>query len=231
VVNAATFQRGPVAPGEIITIFGAELGPAELARGAFDSAGTLARSVADAQITFDGIAAPLLYVSATQASAIVPYALAGKTSTVLQVSYRSKKTNSITLAVAESAPGIFTAASSGRGQGAILNQDGNLNSAANPAALGSILVLYATGEGQTAPGGVDGKLAADVFPKPVLPVAVTIGGLEGEILYAGAAPGLVAGAMQVNVRVPANAAVGDALPIRLRVGSNASPEGVTVAVR
>jgi uncharacterized protein (TIGR03437 family) len=79
---------------------------------------------------------------------------------------------------------------------------------------------------------VDGKRADDTFPKPLLPVSVTIGGVDApEILYAGAAPGLVAGAMQINVRVPANAPVGDAVRVRLKIGSNTSPEGVTVAVK
>jgi uncharacterized protein (TIGR03437 family) len=231
VLHGATFQAGPVAPGEIATFFGADLGPAELARGSFDPGGVLAKAVAEVQITFDGTPAPLLYVSAAQASAIVPYSLAGRSSTVVQVTYRGRKSNAITLPVAKSSPGIFTASASGRGPGAILNQDATLNTASNPAAPGSIIVFWATGEGQTAPAGLDGKLAADLFPKPILPVSVSIGGKEAEILYAAAAPGMVAGVMQVNARVPVNVTPSDAVPIRLKVGDTTSPEGVTVALR
>lgn len=157
--------------------------------------------------------------------------MAGKSSTVLQVSYRGKKTNAVTLPVADSSPGIVTLSGSGRGPGAVFNEDGTLNSASNPAARGSIIVFYATGEGQTNPAGVDGKLATEVFPKPLLPVSVMIGDLEGGILYAAAAPFMVAGAMQVNVRVPADAPAGDAVPVRLKVGNNTSREGVTVALK
>ncbi len=92
-------------------------------------------------------------------------------------------------------------------------------------------MFWATGEGQTAPAGLDGKLAADLFPKPILPVSVSIGGKEAEILYAAAAPGMVAGVMQVNARVPVNVTPSDAVPIRLKVGDTTSPEGVTVALR
>jgi uncharacterized protein (TIGR03437 family) len=231
VLNGATFLSGAVAPGEILAVFGADLGPTELVRGAFDASGRLPTTLAEVQITFDGIAAPLLYVSAGQAGPIVPYSVAGKSSTVMQVTYRGRKTNTVTLPVAESSPGIVTLAGSGRGPGAVFNEDGTLNTAANPAARGSIIVFWATGEGRTAPAGVDGKLATEVFPKPVLPVSVTIGGSEAEVLYAAAAPFMVAGAMQVNARVPANAPAGDAVPVRLKVGNNTSPEGVTVALR
>jgi uncharacterized protein (TIGR03437 family) len=89
-----------------------------------------------------------------------------------------------------------------------LNEDGPVNSTSNPAAKGSIVVLYGTGEGQTSPTGVDGRLALNVFPKPVLPVSVRIGGRVAEVLYFGAAPGLVAGVSQANVRIPADVSTG-----------------------
>lgn len=229
-LNGATFLPGAVAPGEILAVFG-DLGPAELVRGSFDANGKLLTTLAELQITFDGVAAPLLYVSANQAGPIVPYSVAGKSSTVMQATYRGRKTNTVTLSVAESSPGIVSLAASGQGPGAILNEDATLNTASNPAARGSIIVFWATGEGQTKPAGVDGKLATDSFPVPLLPVSVTIGGLDAEVLYAGAAPFMVAGAMQVNARVPANAPTGGAVSVRLKVGNNTSREGVTVALR
>ena len=82
-------------------------------------------------------------------------------------------------------PGIFTLDSSGAGQGAILNEDNTFNSAAQPAARGSIIVLFGTGAGQTDPPGEDGKLAEPPFPKPLAPVDVYIYGMKAEILYAG----------------------------------------------
>jgi len=135
-----------VAPGEIITMFGSGMGPEQgaqsLARPLW-AAGTT--SLGGAQITFDGTAAPLLYVSAGQASAIVPFGVAGKSSTVMQVTYHNTPTNAITMAVAPASPGLFTVAQTGSGQGCILNQDYSLNSAANPAARGDVVIDLGNG--------------------------------------------------------------------------------------
>ena len=231
IVNAASFQAGPVAPGEIVTIFGSGVGPAALTGLRLTASGLVDNSLADTRVLFDGVAAPLIYVSAAQTSAIVPYAVAGKASTQVQIEFRGSRSGAVTLPVAAAAPGVFTLESSGRGQGAILNQDASVNGAANPAAKGSVVVLFCTGEGQTDPPGTDGKLAADVFPKPRLPVSVTIGGLPAEVLYAGAAPGLVAGVLQVNAKVPNGVASGNAVPVLLTVGNTTSPAGVALAVQ
>jgi uncharacterized protein (TIGR03437 family) len=135
----------------------------------------------------------------------------------------------VAVAVAQTAPGVFTADGSGRGQAAAVNQDGTKNGAAAPAAAGSVISLFATGEGQTFPAGVDGKLAGDPLPHPVAVVTVTIGGAPAEVRYAGAAPGQIAGLMQVNVVVPGG--VTGAAAVVLTVGGAASQSGVTVAVR
>jgi len=138
--------------------------------------------------------------------------------------------NTVRVPVQAATPALFTANGSGTGQGAIFNQDGSLNGAANAAARGSIVVLFATGEGQTNPAGTDGRVATDSYPKPVLPVKVNIGGVDAQVLYYGAAPFLVAGAMQVNARVPAGIAPG-AAPLVLSVGGFDSRSGVTLAVQ
>ena len=231
VVNAASFQGGPVAAGEIVTIFGSGIGPPALAGLRLTPGGLVDNSLAETRVLFDDVAAPLIYVSAAQTSAVVPYAVAGKASTQVQIEYRGIKSAAVSLPVAASAPGIFTVESTGRGQGAILNQDGSVNGAANRAAKGSVVVLFCTGEGQTDPPGVDGKLAGDVLPKPRLPVSVRIGGLPAEVLYAGAAPGLVGGVLQVNVKLPEGMASGTAVPVLLTIGDATSPAGVTLAVQ
>jgi uncharacterized protein (TIGR03437 family) len=96
-------------------------------------------------------------------------------------------------------------------------------------------VLYATGEGETIPPGIDGSISvypriAD-YPVPKLPVQVTVGGEPAGIIYAGEAPHMAKGSLQVNFRVPANAPLGDAVPVVLTVGSSRSRDGVTMAVR
>ena len=91
--------------------------------------------------------------------------------------------------------------------------------------------MFCTGEGQTNPAGVDGQLANTVYPKPKLPVEVTIGGQTAQVVYAGAAPTLVAGLMQINAQVPAGIAAGSAIPVIVKVGNASSPEGVTISIR
>ncbi len=164
-------------------------------------------------------------------SAIVPYFIGdGRPNTRVAVQYNGQTSAVFTLPVAGSAPALFTADASGKGQGAILNEDGSVNSLSNPAAKGSVVVLYGTGEGATDPPGVDGKLGGEVLPKPTLPVTVSVDGKDAQVLYAGSAPGEVAGVIQVNVRLP-NGVNSGAVPVVLQVGGASSQAGVILSVR
>ena len=87
-----------------------------------------------------------------------------------------------------------------------------------------------TGEGAVTPDGIDGKLSVAPLPKPVQPVTVQIGGQPADVQYAGAAPGLVAGLMQVNAVVPQGAPAGNDVPVTIAVASQVSPP-VTIAIR
>ncbi len=231
VVQGASFEAGALAPGEIATVFGSGLGPSALTSLRLNSAGLVDTSLSDTRVLLDGVAAPLLYVSDRQSSFLVPYAVTGKTTTQLQVEYRGVSSAALSLRVAASAPGLFTLDSSGRGPVAALNQDGAVNNPSKPAARDSVVILFATGEGETTPPGVDGKLAADPLPAPRLPVSVTIGGQAAAVLYAGGAPGLVAGVLQINARVPGGVTSGSAVAVVVTVGSASSQSGVTLAIR
>jgi len=231
VVNAASYEGGAISPGEIVAIFGVAMGPGSLAGAQISSPHFVDNSLEGARVYFDGIAAPLVYTTAKQVSAIVPYEVAGKTATQMRVEYLGAFSDPVSVPVTAAVPGIFTGDFSGTGQGAILNQDGTLNSAANPAERNSVVSIYATGEGQTTPAGLDGKIASDAPPKPALPVTVTIGGIFADVIYAGGGQGLVAGGMQINARVPANATPGNAVPVMVSVGDINSRSGVTIAVR
>jgi uncharacterized protein (TIGR03437 family) len=214
VLNAASLQAGAVVPGEIITIMGSGL----------------ATQGVPGNVSFDGLLAPLLYVSSNQINAVVPFGIAGRDSTTMEVADSSGALAHIVIPVAESAPGVFTLTGSGSGGGAVLNQDGTVNTPANPAHNGLIVVLFATGAGQTTPAGIDGLIPVTVLPKPKLPVSVQLGGLAAEVLYAGAAPGLISGVLQVNCRVPMEIEASWSVPVLLRVGEVTSPP-VTIAVR
>jgi uncharacterized protein (TIGR03437 family) len=230
VVNAATFKGGAVSPGLIVTVFGSNIGPPILAVNSAGSDGKFSTALSATRVLFDGIAAPMIYASSGQTSAIVPYEVAGKTSTVVIVEYQGVVSSAQTVAVADAQPGLFSANSSGAGQGAILNQNNSINSGSNPAKRNDIVILFGTGEGQTDPPGVNGQLALTTYPKPKLPITVKINGLAAEVLYFGAAPTLVAGVLQINVRIPAGIPDGDAT-VQIFEGSNQSPATVTVAVK
>lgn len=231
ITNAASFAPGPVAPGEFVTIFGTSLGPSTPANLLLTPSGTVDTILAGTQVFFDNIAAPVIYTSGTQVSVIVPYEIARDTSATLKVEYQGIASLSQTVRVIDSSPGIFVANSSG--QGAVLNQNGSPNSAQNPAAVGSVVSIFATGEGQTQPAGTDGVINALTLPlpKPALSVSALINGQTAEVLYAGAAPGEVAGMLQVNVRIPANVPSGASVPVTITVGDATSQAGVTVAVK
>jgi uncharacterized protein (TIGR03437 family) len=231
VMSDATFLAGPVAPGEIVAIYASGLGPVQPAVASLDPSGPpLATKLAGLEITFDGVAAPLLYVSETQAAAVVPFAVASRQSTVMQAIYNNQTSNSISLRVAAASPGLFTTASNGKGQASILNQDYTLNSAGNRAAPGDIVMLYGTGAGQTSPASSDGHWAT-AMDALAAGVSVTIGGVDAPVTYSGSAPGMVAGFFQINVRVPDGAPSGAAVPVIVTVGGTSSPASATMAIR
>ena len=230
VVSSASFLTSPIAPGELVTIFGANLGPQAPADGEFDATDHLSESLSTAQVLFDGLQAPLLYASSDQFNAIVPFGVAGP-STQLQVFFQGQVTSSTSVPVAPAAPALFSLDRSGGGGGAILNHDGTVNTRDNPAPRGSVVVLYATGGGVTKPASEDGAITrSPPYPLLKLPVSVFIGDQPGEVLYAGAAPGIVAGVLQINVRIPKTAQPTFAAQITLKIGDYASPTAVTLAV-
>jgi uncharacterized protein (TIGR03437 family) len=227
VTNGASNRQDALAPGEVIVLYGSGLGPDTLAGPQLDASGRLATQLAGAGVFISGVPAPMVYASARQVSAIVPYRTPN--SARITVSYQGKTSAPVASFVDVASPALFTADASGKGQAAAVNQDGTFNSASSPAAPGTVIQLFATGEGATAPGGVDGKLAGAPLPKPVLPVSVTIGGKAAAVSYSGGAPGAPAGLMQVNAGIPAGLAAGNAAVI-LQVGERSSPAGVTIAI-
>ena len=225
-VNAASMLTGPVAPGEIVTIFGLGIGPVTPTS---SPSGVTPTGLGQTQVLFDGQAAPLFYVQDSEIMAQAPYEIAGKSSVDVEVIYQGQSRGIVTTPVAASAPGIFTV-SAGTGLASAGNQDGTLNSPFDPAPRGSIIALYATGEGITNPASADGQPAVAPYPQSALPVSVTIGGSLAQVLFAGEAPGF-SGLMQVNAVVPPNLASTGLVPVTLEVGTAFSQAGVTIAVR
>lgn len=228
VTNAASFAPGAIAPGELVTIFGSNLGPTQLISGTYDSAGRLATSVSNVQVQFDGISAPIIHTVAGQVTTIVPFGVFGRTTTRVQVLNNGLSSNTVDVAVVEAAPGVFMLDTAG--QGAIINQDGTINARLNGAEPGSVISIYATGAGRMEGTLADGSVVLGT-PKPLLPVGVRIGGRVADVTYAGAAPGLVAGMLQVNARVPADTPRGTTVPVQIIVGNATSQTNVFLATR
>jgi uncharacterized protein (TIGR03437 family) len=187
-VNAASLVPGPVAPGMLMALLGTS---------------------AVSSVTFNSIAAPILSTSSSSSSmetlVRAPVALEGVASVQIVINGVS----SITANVVEAAPALFASAS---GQASVLNQDGTLNSASNPAARGSIITLFGTGE------GVMG-----------LPFSLLIGGYAGSILYAGPS-GNFPGMFQVNAQVPSGYLPAGTFPVVVGVGGFGTQAGVVVSV-
>lgn len=236
VVNGASLQPGALAPGLIFSIFGANLGPPNGA--VFQLVGgRVPTTLSGVRVLMDSQPAVLLFVRADQINAIVPYGLAGRASVRVVVEYNSVQSAPIEFRMTDTAPAIFSIdpARPGSGQAAVLNENGTINGPANPETRGRIGVAYATGEGSVTPLGVDGDVTnASNLRRPVARVRVRIGSIEvpeADIFYAGSAPGLVLGVLQVNFRYPLNAPTGSNVPIEITVGNNTSAGGTTVALR
>ncbi len=224
VVNAASFAGGAVAPGEIVTIYGTNLGPDQSAQAAYDGSGYLGTYAGETRVFFDNIQAPLVYASASMVSAIVPYQVGASAN--VRVEYQLRSSAAVAVPVAASAPAIYTYG--GTSRAVVVNQDNTFNSDANPAARGDIVTLFATGEGQTSPAGVTGRMPrSGSWPAPVGAVSATFGGIAGAVQFVGEIYG---GVLQINVTVPSGAPTGSAVPLRLVVGTAGSAQA-TVAVK
>jgi uncharacterized protein (TIGR03437 family) len=231
VANAASYATGAVSPGEMVAIFGTGVGPATLTFAAIVN-NVYANTAGNTRVLFDNVAAPLYYSSTGQTVAMVPYGVAGRTTTSIVVEYSGVQSAPLTYSVVAAAPGIYTLNQQGTGPGAILNQDVvTVNGFNAPEKRGNVIAIYMTGEGQTTPQGVDGAIipaVASALKKPNLPVTVTIGGIDAPVQYAGSAPGLISGFAQVNVTIPLTVAAG-IQPVVVTVGTAKSQSGASAA--
>lgn len=212
---ASPFPDGSVAPGELVALFGNGFGT-------------------QPTVSFGNFPAPLIYVSNCQINAVVPFEVAGSTVAV-GIQSGGQAVGQIELPVVPAAPGVFTLNASGTGQAAILNQDGSINSASNPAARGSIVSVYMTGTGALTPALADGAPGpvTPPYPAPVAGITATIGSVNASVLFEGQAPTLIAGVTQLNILIPQNAPVGIEDPVTIHVAGYLSQlnQSVVMAVK
>ncbi len=234
ITSTASGQRSAVAPGEMVTINGAYLGPHTAVSGTWDGF-RLSSSLSGVQVLFDGVAAPLLKVQTGQIQAIAPFEIDGKTTVAVTVEYGGRSSSPAVMAVLPAVPGLFISSASGY-TAAALNQDGSVNSYGYPASRGSILSLFVTGAGQTIPGGTDGQVETlgPVLVQPVFAFLTNTaaGGWQPvEVTYAGNAPGLVSSALQINVRLPDHLTPQYSTVTVMIAAGNAPSQAVSVFVK
>jgi uncharacterized protein (TIGR03437 family) len=195
VVNAASLQQGPVAPGSLISLYGMNLAPAAMSA----ASGVFSTSLNGVTLSINGIVAPLQFVGPGQINAQVPFEVAEGTATA-ELRVPGVSTAGIQFGVAPVAPGIFA---NGPDQGAVQNADGTPNTGDNPAAAGSLIAVYLTGQGSVEPTVATGAPAPfDPPARTPYQVTATIGGQPAALAFAGLSPGSV-GVFQVNLSVPA----------------------------
>ena len=237
IANVASYGAAAFSPGELVTIFGSNLGP-NIPASMTMTNGFVDVALAGVSVTVDGQAAPMLYVSPNQVTIQVPYEVTLGTGKAVVLTNGTSQANS-TMTIAATAPGLFTADGSGAGQVAALNFNSTtgytLNAKATPVKLGDIVVLYLTGEGDynlalTPRTGL--IVPASLNPLPQvnpLPV-VTIGGAAATVNYAGPLVGSILGLLQINAVVPATSTTGPAVPIVVTVGGNTTQSNTTISV-
>jgi uncharacterized protein (TIGR03437 family) len=249
IVNSATGGFGMIAPGQIVAIKGANLGPATPVSFTLNGAGGVNSTLAGVQVMFNGTAGTPLYVSATQINVTVPYEVAFQSSTNVTVIYNGVQSAPIPQQVTSVAPGIFTINATGSGQASVGNQNYSTNGPpggvlvngvlipTTPATQGSVIAVYMTGGGQTLPLGTDGSVNSLTTLMPLAgwtttsgTVTATIGGVPANVTFAGAAPGEVTGVIQVNIQVPSGVS-GNALALIISIDGTSTGGGPTVAVQ
>jgi uncharacterized protein (TIGR03437 family) len=209
ILNAASWAPGPISPGEVISLVGG-LG-------------------SGSAVLINGVAAPILYAGPNQINAVAPFGLNLSRPATIQILSPDRTFSSLTAPVAAVNPAIFTLAAAGFGPGAILNQDYSINSFDNPAAPGSVIMVYGTGFGLISPPASDGQVASGAA-STALVVTASIAGVPAEVLYAGTAPGIVYGVVQINVSIPPDVTSNLAAPIALKIDGVTTPDGPTVAI-
>jgi uncharacterized protein (TIGR03437 family) len=230
VAASTDYRTGAVAPLQIVSLFGEGIGPDQPQSARLDGAGRVATYLGDTQVLFNGIAAPLLMAMRNQVNVVVPSGVATDQTVEIVLTHGSKVSAPVGLPLTSYAPGLFTIGSTGAGQSAALNQDGSVNGALNPARRGSVVSLFGSGFGDLESPAPDGSVAPGASSLRAN-VTVTIGGVAARVIYAGAAPGLVAGVVQFNVEVPSAISAGDRVPVGVGIGGVSSGSAATIAVQ
>ena len=227
VTNAASYAPpgSPIAPGQFVALFGSGLASTlSTAKPPYPNA------LNGVTVRVNGTAAPIYFVSPAQINFLVPYATTGATATIV-VQNNNASSNTVTVPLAATSPGIYTMDQSGLGSGAILHADFSLVNASNPAAAGETVLIYLTGMGSVAPTLADGTAGnpSTLYKATGGDIQVLVAGKPGTVLFNGLAPGFP-GLYQINVTLPTALAFSGPLPLAIQT-SNAYHDQVDIMVR
>ena len=202
--SLAPFTTG-ISSGELVTLTGLNLGPANLAV-AFTT--PLPTTLAGVQVLLNNQPVPILTAASTQLTIQVPYHTSSATAS-LQVTYKGAQSNLISVRVNTTTPGIFTLPNGGVNRSTARHANGTLVTPASPARIGETVTVYLTGLGDPAVNVADGGPGPTLNPvKPAATIAVFVGGIATTPSFLALAPGLV-GLYQMKLAIPAGVAAGD----------------------
>jgi len=201
ILPAAHIAASGYAPGELISLYGASIGPATPAGPVLDANGMVPQSLGGVRVLFEGVPGPVLYASTGQINAIVPFTMYGWDTVRVAVERDGVLSDASSIPMTASSPAIFQYTSQGSTRSIVVNPNGSLNNGDNPAPAGSYVTIYVTGLGRTSPEGVDGRIAGLPLGHPISPVTVDP---PYSLLYAGTAYGIVEGVCQINLQVPSD---------------------------
>jgi uncharacterized protein (TIGR03437 family) len=216
VVNAGDFGSD-VAPGGLISVFGNQLSPMNMA----SSEIPLPTALANSCLSINGLPVPMLFVSPTQVNAQLPNQAIGNVTLILHTP--GGTSDNYNLVIEPNAPSVFLASVGPETNvpTVVRNDDNELVTDSHPIHRKSntALVIYLTGLGQTSPAVPSGQPAlANPLSVSLVAPTVTLGGVNLPVLYSGLAPGLV-GVDQINVSVPFTVPDGMSVPLVISQGS------------
>jgi uncharacterized protein (TIGR03437 family) len=233
-ITSVAVPGSPLVPGSVAAVYGRNLAGKPVQAGS--AATPLPYTLGGVLIELNGVPAPLFFVSPNQINFQVPWDLQGHSRATFQLYNGTQASAPLTVNLAFAAPAIFTTSGAGTGQAAaLISGTGSLAAPSGafpnsrPAKRGEVIEIYCTGLGPVSNTQTNGAPKPNSRPADTAVPVVTIGSQQGAVLFSGLTVGAV-GLYQVNVQVPANAPVGDAVPVTMTV-TGAASNTVTIAVQ
>lgn len=230
ILNGASFKGGSLTPCSIVSVFGHWIGPKQLAVFALQN-GLFPTVLGGTRLLINGTPQSLIFTFKEQLSAVVFCELgllaaqskAQSGRATISVDFDGQSSNQVLLPITPTDPALFTVSQTGVGKTATLNQDFSINTAANPAPVGTTVSLFGTGGGITDPFcDSSGLSSATELMPTVASFAATVGGQPATMVFSGAAPASTCGLNQWNVTVPQGLTAADA---------NQDPDATTICVQ